>query len=75
MRQTLTSSSRMMLRHMVGSMHVTATDQDVIRHIWHGLSPKGRSRAMRALRREAYKFALKTHKRNGRMYYEIMGGR
>ena len=66
----------MMIRNIVGRLHVSASSRDVIREIRNSLKKKARRNSkLRQARKEAYREGLEIHKENVALYNCVMSGR
>jgi hypothetical protein len=64
-----------MIRMMVGELHVSASNRDVIRLIRSKLNRDTRTgRARRKMRHAYYRQALRQHEINAKLYVRVMSG-
>ena len=67
----LTHADRSRIDRIVGALHVGASMLVVCRTLWR----KGVKGALPGLRRQAYAYAVREHRRNRRLFAAVMGFR
>lgn len=72
-KRALSPSVKTMVRNIVGRQSCGASNPSVIKAVFRKL--KNRKTAMRWIKRLLAKEAIKVHKKNVKMYCDVMGGR
>lgn len=70
----LAGRDQLMIRMIVGNIHISKTYLQVCRVLWSKMSTRHQNdKSHKAFRRAAYKLAIKEHKRNRNTYTLVMG--